>query len=143
VADVSTYIASGNVLCSVTGRTSALKDLLERVLCDEFDVTTTVVVRSREQLQRARDAYPFDVHQPKLCAISFLAAKPGAAAVERLADADFGDDTCAVVGSDLHLRYATAVHNSTMTPARMGRLLGVGGTARNLLTVEKLIDLLA
>ncbi len=143
VQDVTTYIASGNILCTPPGSVGALKKLVEGVVADEFDVTTTAIVRTCKQLQQARSDFPFDVHQEKLCAVSFLDKKPTAAAVEALGELDFGDDMCAVVGDELHLRYANAVHDSKMTAARLAKVLGVDGTARNLSTVDKLIDLLA
>ncbi len=143
VQDVSTYIASGNVLATASSGPAALEKLVTQVVADEFGVSTTAVVRTGKQLQDARDRFAFDVHEPKLCAISFLDKKPSADAVKRLAELDFGDDRCAVVGSELHLRYGAAVHNSTMTPAKLGKALGVDGTARNLATVDKLIELLA
>lgn len=142
VKDVSTYIASGNVLCAAPRSQAQLKKLVETVVKDEFGVTTTAMVRTPARLRKARADFPFEVHEPKLCSVSFLDGRPTAAARTRLAELDFGEDECAVVGDELHLRYAKGVHGSRMTPARLGKALGVDGTARNLATVDKLIELL-
>ena len=143
VEDVSTYIASGNVLCTPPGTQAQLKKLVEKTVKDEFGVTTTAMVRTVARLKKARADFPFDVHQTKLCSVSFLDAKPTAAGRKRLAELDFGDDECAVVGDELHLRYAKGVHGSRMTPAKLAKALGVDGTARNLATVDTLIELLS
>lgn len=47
----------------------------------------------------------------------------------------------AVIGRDLHIRYADGVANTKLTPALVLRTLGSHGTGRNLNTVEKLIAL--
>ena len=49
--DVSTYIQSGNVLFSTSGRAAELTDRIEAMLAEAFDYVPTVVVRSRKQMQ--------------------------------------------------------------------------------------------
>jgi uncharacterized protein (DUF1697 family) len=49
--DVSTYIQSGNVLFSTSGRAADLTDRIEAMLAEAFDYVPTVVVRSQRQMQ--------------------------------------------------------------------------------------------
>ena len=49
--DVSTYIQSGNVLFSTSGRAAELTDRIEAMLAEAFDYVPTVVVRSQRQMQ--------------------------------------------------------------------------------------------
>lgn len=144
---VSTYIASGNLLCVPPPRFEAIEvDAYCREVQDaiarEFSVVTTAIPRTLSELVAARRAFPFDAHDNKLCAISFLESTPSRPAVAKLAEQDFGGDTCAVIGRELHLHYAAAVNGSTMTPAKLTRILGTPGTARNLGTVDKLVELM-
>jgi uncharacterized protein (DUF1697 family) len=49
--EVATYIQSGNVLFSTSGRAAELTDRIEEMLAESFDYVPTVVVRSRKQMQ--------------------------------------------------------------------------------------------
>lgn len=141
--DVSTFIASGNIICVAPGSAAAFLRTVEQLVAGEFGVRTTAVSRTATQLQTARAAYPFDVHDEKLCAISFLQRTPTKAAAAALVKADHGEDRAQVIGKELHLRYANGVHASRMTGPKLARLLGTDGTLRNLRTVDALIDLLS
>jgi uncharacterized protein (DUF1697 family) len=141
-ADVTTFIASGNLLCVPPGSVPAFLRLVEGLIADEFGVQTTAVSRTAEEMRAARAAYPFDVHDEKLCAISFLQRKPTKAAAAALAESDLGADQAQVIGKELHLRYLNGVHASRMSGPKLARLLGTDGTLRNLRTVDALIGLL-
>jgi uncharacterized protein (DUF1697 family) len=142
-AHVSTLLASGNILCMPPSNAASFTRLVEKLIAEEFGVTTTAIARTAQQLRAARQAFPFKIHDPKLCAISFLERKPPPAAITALKREDFGQDQCAVIGDALHLRYAHGVHQSKITTARLRRLLGTEGTARNIRTIDALIDQLA
>jgi uncharacterized protein (DUF1697 family) len=139
---VSTFIASGNVLCVPPGSVSAFLRVVEGLIAEEFGVRTTAVSRTAGELRAARAAYPFDVHDEKLCAISFLERKPTKAGATALAGSDLGADQAKVIGKELHLRYASGQHASRMPGPKLARLLGTDGTLRNLRTVDALINLL-
>ena len=101
-------------------------------------VTTDAIPRTAAELRAARDAYPHDVHEAKLCHVWFLASEPTADAVQALESYDFRPDRVTPIGRELHLRYADGVARSAITAPRLLRLSGVPGTGRNLRTVEKL-----
>jgi uncharacterized protein (DUF1697 family) len=52
-----------------------------------------------------------------------------------------GDDRWEVIGRDLHIRYADGAGRTQMKGDAAGRALAVPGTARNLNTVHKLLEL--
>jgi uncharacterized protein (DUF1697 family) len=139
---VTTFIASGNVLCVPPGSVPSFLRVVEGLIADEFGVRTTAVSRTARELRSARAAYPFDVPDERLCAISFLQRKPTKAAAAALAESDLGADRAQVIGKELHLRYASGQHASRMTAPKLARLLGTDGTLRNLRTVDALINLL-
>lgn len=57
-ADVTTYIQSGNVLFSASGRAAELTARIERALSSGFGATIPVVVRSEKQLRAIVDGAP-------------------------------------------------------------------------------------
>lgn len=97
--------------------------------------------RTPAQLRNALDAHPFDVTEPKYSYISFLAGKPTAEAITKAETFATGDDEWKVLGTEMHIRYARGAGRPTMKADSIGRALKVPGTARNLNTVRKLIEL--
>ena len=142
---VSTYIASGNLLCVPPGEgPDAWADFdraLERTVEERFGFFREVVSRSRDEVVAALDAHPFEVPEPKLSHVYFLLAAPTADAARAFEDADWGADRVRVIGRDLHVAYGDGVAGTRITPARVKKLLGHHGTGRNVLTVAKLVEL--
>ena len=144
--EVTTYIASGNLICTPPGAPAEFDRALESAITDEFGYEREVISRSVAQVRAAFDAYPFEVIEPKFSYIHFLCATPDAEKVAAfcsdLTDAHLaGGDLVRVIGDEVHIRYADGIANSTLTTAALRRGLGVAGTARNLTTVAKLIEL--
>lgn len=139
--DVSTYIASGNMLCVPPDDTDAFDRALERAVEERFGFFREVISRSRADVQAALDDHPFEVVEPKYSYITFLAAEPTADAIAKARTFETGDDRWEVIGRELHIRYAAGAGRPQMKDASIGRALGVAGTARNLNTVRKLIEL--
>lgn len=140
--EVSTYIASGNLLCTPPkSGTAAFERGLEQAIKDRYGFFREVISRSPAELRRALDAHPFEVVEPKFSYVTFLVGKPTAEAIEKARTFETGDDRWEVIGSELHIRYADGAGRPQMKDVSIGRALGVAGTARNLNTVRKLIEL--
>lgn len=140
---VSTYIASGNIICDAPediGR--ALRDL-ESAIEAEFGVATPAIARTHTELSNALHANPYTGYEDKLMHVVYLADEPEPAGVAALAERDFGPDACTVVGREVYANYAHGSHGSKLTPPVLQRLLGVPGTARNWRTAIKLAELTA
>lgn len=142
-SEVSTYIASGNLLCAPPGEPQAFDRALERAIEERYGWFREVISRSLAELRAALEAHPFDVIEPKYSYVTFLVEEPTAAAVEKARTFETGDDRWEVVGRELHIRYADGAGRPQMKDQSIGRALGVPGTARNLNTVQRLIGLLA
>ncbi|HQR25410.1 MAG TPA: DUF1697 domain-containing protein [Nocardioides sp.] len=138
---VRTYIASGNLLCRPPGDPADFDRALEAAVQVRFGFHRECISRTVEELQSALEAHPFEVVEPRLSHLYFLLAEPTEAAVDALAAQDWGGDEVAVIGRDLHIRYATGVAGSRLTAPRIAKALGVQGTGRNIATVRKLIEL--
>ncbi len=140
--EVSTYIASGNVLCRPPGAVGAFARQIEDAIKREFGVTTSAIPRTQAELEAARGAFPYDIHAPKFCAIWFLDQTPTAKAADAMAALDLSPDRGAVIGAEFHVRYEEGAGRSKLTAGQVERTLGVKATARNLSTVETLAELL-
>ncbi|MCZ4553923.1 DUF1697 domain-containing protein [Gordonia rubripertincta] len=139
--DVSTYIASGNLLCGPTGDPAQFDRALEKAIEQKYGYFREVISRSDTELEAALAAHPFDVIEPKYSYVYALTGTPSKAAVDGFATKDFGADVFEVIGDNLHIRYDAGAGTSKLTAPVIARGLGVQGTGRNLRTVRKLIDL--
>jgi uncharacterized protein (DUF1697 family) len=138
--DVSTYIASGNLLCEPPGKPADFDRALEQAVEERFGFFREVVSRSVDELQQALDDHPFEVVEPKLSHVYFLLDTPTTAAVKAFEADDWGEQV-KVVGRDLHVRYTDGVAGTRLTPARIKKALGHHGTGRNVQTIAKLVEL--
>ncbi len=144
LGEVSTYIASGNIVCEHPDNPTSVSARVRELIADEFDVDTPVILRTHDDLVHALDARPFGGASEKLLHAMFLEAPAAPGAVEALQERLVPGERIALVGDDLWIDYAEGgVHSTRLTKAVLDRALGVAGTARNLRTVRKLAELTA
>jgi uncharacterized protein (DUF1697 family) len=141
--DVSTYIASGNLLCTPPGTAADFDRALEAAIKDKYGYFREVISRTPAQLQTALDKHPFEVVEDRFSYVYFLTEKPAAKAVKQFHAKEFGGDEVEVIGDDLHIRYANGAGKSDLDAKAIAKALGVQGTGRNLNSVRKLIELAA
>ena len=142
--DVSTFIASGNVIFSAPAKLAAtVGPRIERRITADFDLRVPVVLRSSAELADAVARNPFvkkGVDESHLF-VMFLAAAPGAAAVRALDPKRSPPDEFAVVGRELYLRLPNGAARSKLTNAYFDKALATVSTARNWRTTQKLLAL--
>ncbi|MGB3373879.1 MAG: DUF1697 domain-containing protein [Microbacterium sp.] len=143
--NVSTYIASGNVIADAPGDIDAACAQVRMLIDEAFDVDTPVIARSHERLAAALDENPFrDAAAEKMLHVMFLEGAPAADADDMLSARLLPGERIAIIGRDLWIDYGvTGAANTKLTKAVLDRALGVAGTARNLLTLRKLVELTA
>ncbi|MEV7397899.1 DUF1697 domain-containing protein [Aeromicrobium sp. NPDC092404] len=139
--DVSTYIASGNLIADVPGKGADFDRALEQALEQRYGWFREVISRTPAQVREALEAHPFEVTEPKFSYVTFLAERPTADAIAKAETYETGDDRWQVIGTEMHIRYANGAGRPEMKAESIGRALKVPGTARNLNTVRKLIEL--
>jgi uncharacterized protein (DUF1697 family) len=153
-ADVSTYIQSGNVLFTAPDGADGAE--VARAISDaiaaRLGVTAPVVVVTREELGEIYAANPFpDEPDPKRVHAVVLSAPPGPELTAKLdaaiasAAAKGAPDAARTVGRTLYLHTPNGYGNSDLSAAAL-RIVsspkaGVTGTARNWVTVTKLLEL--
>ena len=144
LGEVSTYIASGNIVCEHPDDPTSACSRVRALIAREFDVDTPVILRTHDALAQALDAHPFGGASEKLLHAMFLEAPAAPGAVEALQERLVPGERIALVGDDLWIDYAeSGVRSTKLTKAVLDRALGVAGTARNLRTVRKLAELTA
>lgn len=135
--DVRTWIQSGNVVFAQEKPDAAA---FEAAIEQELGVKTLVVLRSARQIGKLAGSHPFG-SDTSSSHVAFFVDKPRAAALREVAELDIGDNRFELIGSDVALYYPTGVQGATLTTARLEKILGIPGTARNWRTVEKLAEL--
>ena len=139
--DVSTFIASGNLICDAPKDVKAFGTALEQAIESKYGFFRECIIRTPAELTKARENYPFDVDDPKNGHIVFLLDRPTKAAIKKARDIETGSDRWEVVGREWHIRYDHGAGRSDMKTAAIQKALGVPGTSRNLRTVDKLMEL--
>ena len=144
LADVATYIQSGNVLfTSGEADTERLANELEKKLEASLGHRGKVFVLSPAQLQEAADNNPFDpqsLDQEQRCQLLFLSREPDAVHREELMGLQGEEYRFAIRGKVLYYAYPRAFEGRRRT-LNFEKVLGVTGTARNWKVVAKLIEL--
>ncbi|KTR76387.1 hypothetical protein NS234_11510 [Microbacterium oxydans] len=144
LSDVSTYIASGNIVCATPDDPAVACAAVRVVIHDEFGVDTPVIHRTHAQLLESESAQPFPEGDQKFVHAMFLEGAPAAGAIDALQHRLLPAERIALIGNDLWIDYGEGgVHSTKLTKAVLDRALGVAGTARNLRTTRKLIELTA
>jgi len=141
--NVSTYIASGNLLATPPAVAEQFALELENAVEKRFGFRREVVARDLDAVRAARVGHPFEVVNPAFSYVVFLSAAPAPEAVTDARAIPSGDDDWQLLGSELHVRYTRGAGTPELNVDRLLRTLGVTGTARNLRTVDELIARLA
>ena len=141
---VSTYIASGNLVFDHDGTAGEVQTIIAGILRDQFSLTKNhTIIRTPDALSRAVDANPFAdaaVERPASLMLQFLEAAPPEGAAEALAKWT-GPERMHLAGDHLYVDYAVGAGTSKLTPVYIEPALKVAGTARNWNTARKLLEM--
>jgi uncharacterized protein (DUF1697 family) len=140
--EVATYVQSGNLVLAGPGSASAVGTTLEGAVAERLGVSVRVLVRTKAQLNRVVDRFPFPEPDaaPTAHHVAFFDAVPDPAAVHALVGEaeQRGSDRITVAGSEAFLHCPDGYADSTLTNAVLERRLGVTATTRNWRTVSVL-----
>jgi uncharacterized protein (DUF1697 family) len=145
--DVSTILQSGNVVLRSSLAEGAVAKLVGDAIAKEFGLEIGVVVRSGREIAAVAKSNPFldeePDRDPDSLHVAFLTKRPAAASVAKLDPDRSPKDAFAVHGREVYLSYPDGSGRSRLTLDYLEKTLGVGGTARNWKTVQRLAELLA
>ena len=145
-SDVQTYIQSGNVVFSASGKPAALAMQLQRAIERRFGLSIPVIVRAAADWSTYTRTNPFlDVckKEAKLVMLCLAQNSPNADALKILRDRGANGEQVIQVGDALWIHFAAGVARSKLSPSLLDRSVGSPVTARNWLTVLKLNEMVS
>jgi uncharacterized protein (DUF1697 family) len=140
-ADVRSYIQSGNLLFSSSGKAAAVEQKLESAIEARFGFFVAVVVRDRDQWARYATTSPLPDANPKLLHLGLTKHPPLPDAVARLRERAIHGERVVQSGDAIWIDYRDGVAQSKLTPAFIDKAVGSTLTARNWNSVQKLHEL--
>ena len=138
-SEVRTVLATGNVLLRSDRDEAAVADALRGVI-EAHGLSNAVFLRRPVDLGAILAAAPFPdaAHaRPDHLLVLFMATPPDASQAAA-ARAHRGPERVAVAGREAFIDFVEGVGRSKLTAAKLERLLGRPGTARNWNTVRRL-----
>ncbi|MFA6312809.1 MAG: DUF1697 domain-containing protein [Sterolibacterium sp.] len=143
LADVRTYIQSGNVIAGSNLALARVGPLVHHAIKQRIGADLAVIARTPQQFASVLKRNPFPLVDSSRLYFSLLASPPSPEALRGLLDTDFGADRVTVVGDTLYTLYATKLSDSRFTNNYFERKLKVAATTRNFNTVSRLVELSA
>lgn len=144
-ANVSTFIASGNVIFeSDESDQRALEAAIAVHLRGALGYDVATFIRTLPELEAIVSADPFPASGPRATDpsvyVTFLDEEPGAQARTNLAALRTEEDEFAVIGREVYwLRFGRMSDSSISMPMLAKATEGVEGTMRNMNTVRKIV----
>lgn len=138
---VATLIASGNAVVEIDGDPAAFDRRVEVAMRERFGFAREVISRDLSELSTALAEHPLPVDDVARSYVCFVDRRPTDAAIAAAATVPTGGDRWAVGERDLHLRFDAGAGSAQLDLGRLLAALGVIGTARNLRTVGRVVDL--
>lgn len=143
--DVCTYVQSGNVIFRTREKNSVpfakkIQDAIERA----FGFRPEIILRTCDEMRTAIAANPFagrrDVEPGKLL-ITFLAGEPGPGARAALASLKRHKEELHLKGRELYIYFPDGAGKSKLPWSSVEKFLKVTGTARNLISATKMLEI--
>jgi len=133
---IQTYIASGNVLFFSKQPESRVKNALEKRLGAYAGKRVVVAVRTPDEMSAVLKANPFPKSPPNSTVAIFLSEEPPPGALENIRGQT--DELVGLGAREIYVAYGASMARSKL------KIPGAkGGTARNINTIKKLIELAA
>ena len=142
LADVQTYIQSGNLVGSTDGDPSAVGPVLAQAITSTTGLTVPVIVRTGDEWAALVSANPFAaVVEPGRHVHVICLPAPASDSLHGFDTSGFAPEECAVVGSEIYLHLPHGLGRSKLVIAVNRYPDAAAGTARNWNTVQQLAEL--
>jgi uncharacterized protein (DUF1697 family) len=141
--DVRTYVQSGNIVLSSTGKAEEVARTTRRLIKEEFGLEIPVITRTRAQLAKIVEANPLGqvARNPKLYQVSFFERKPSGDIVQRAEEVATASERIVAIGREIYAWHPDGAARSKLWAFLASQKLGITATARNWTTVTKLLQL--
>jgi uncharacterized protein (DUF1697 family) len=145
LADIQTYLQSGNLVATCEGDVDQLASALHASASRRFGFEIPVVARSAQAFARILAQCPFPDardQRPERLLLGLAASPLSASAQETLSGRAAAGERVAVVDDCLWLDLPHGVGTSKLTPALIDRACGAKVTCRNYRTASAITELL-
>jgi len=145
LADVATYIQSGNLVFATALVPIEVESTLERAIEKRFGFAVEVIVRTAAAWSRYAAARAFpdaEEARPNFLHLALPKCKPIAGAAAALTQRAAAGERIVITSDALFIDYAAGVGKSKLTPAVLDRAVGSTVTARNWKTVLEIYAML-
>ena len=143
-AEVATHIQSGNVRVTTPLRSSAkVERTLHDVISDEFGFDVPTIVRTPAELRtiaERADAIDSPLSDGARRYVIFMSGDVSPAGIDALHAWDAPGEAARVLGREVVLFLDTTFHTAKLTNARIEKLTGCVGTARDIKVVRALAE---
>jgi uncharacterized protein (DUF1697 family) len=142
--DVETYIQSGNVVFSASGKAEALEAKLEKAIEERFGFHSDVMVRSAASWAALLAGNPFgeaSEAEANRMLVGLSKGKLKSGAAEAISAKAVAGERVEEAGGALWFHYPAGVGTSKITPSLIDRAAGSPVTARNWRTMLKLQEM--
>lgn len=140
LAEVETFIASGNVIFTSPAVAARLEVYIEKGLQKALGYPVVTFLRTPEEIAAVAERDPFGTPVPPggRIYVGFLRDGPSSSARRKVAELTTATDRFAVYGRELYWLCATPSMESIISGATLERVLGQAATLRNVNTVRRL-----
>ena len=140
LAEVETFIASGNVVFSSPSEAARLEPIIEARLQQTLGYSVVTFLRTTADVEAVAGSDAFDGPLPPggRLYVGFLRESPSASARNRLKALSSAKDALAVHGRELYWRCAVPSTESILSGAVLEKVLGQPATLRNVNTIRRL-----
>ncbi|WP_428648050.1 DUF1697 domain-containing protein [Roseibium sp.] len=132
--NIATYIQSGNLVFSTDLGASAARARLDEALTGHFGKSPGVILRSLSELEALCGRMPFQDASPSQVLVTFLPEEAPSNALEDMVAPD--GEEAVVLGTEIVVHYPKGMGRSKLKFPSLKP-----GTARNVNTVRKLLDM--
>ena len=143
--DAVTYIQSGNVIFTASGRREALEARLESAIAERLGLDVPVIVRSAAEWADYPSACPFPKAaeaEPNRLMLMVSKRPPAEGAEAAIQARATAGEQVKRSGDALWIHFPEGSGTSKLTPSLIDRAIGSPATARNHRTVVKLMEML-
>lgn len=140
-----TILQSGNVVVGTNASRSALVDIVETTIETAFGFSSTVIVRSAEEMASITSRPHFTEEQladGRFAHIGFCREAPSSDSFARLREAHDGPEEITLDGTEVYIFYPDGSGRSKLTNTAIERVLETPVTSRNWNTVGKIVALM-
>lgn len=144
--DAETYIQSGNVVFGILENLSetGLNVKIEEAILNEFKYNIPVINRTPEELRAILSLNPFAEEEnfnPEKFAVIFLHEKPSESQIEKVGSINYPPDKFIIAGKEIYIYCPNGFGRSKIYTGFFENKMKVTGTARNLKTLNALINI--